>query len=107
MNYSSALSIPKGAPIEGIRILVNVWIIMKVYRWYHRQAVTTSVKDMVNNRKMGKTLKAEMGRTSVYSAKRVPMPPQRITTGIFLLFTFFIFTLPGIHFDHFRGNAFL
>ena len=26
---SSALSIPKGAPIEGIRIWVNVWIIMK------------------------------------------------------------------------------
>ena len=23
-----------------------------------------------------------LGRTSVYSAKRVPMPPQRITTGI-------------------------
>ena len=26
---SSALSIPKGAPIEGIRIWVNVWIIIK------------------------------------------------------------------------------
>jgi len=44
MHYSSALSILKGAPIEGIRILVNVWIIMKVRSSYHRQAVITSVK---------------------------------------------------------------
>jgi hypothetical protein len=29
VSRSSALSIPKGAPIEGIRIWVNVWIIMK------------------------------------------------------------------------------
>jgi len=39
---SSALSIPKGAPIEGIRIWVNVWIIMKSWTFYHMQAVTTS-----------------------------------------------------------------
>ena len=40
---SSALSIPKGAAIEGIRIWVNVWIIMKALCSYHGQAVTTSV----------------------------------------------------------------
>jgi hypothetical protein len=69
LNYSSALSIPKRAPIEGIRILVNLWILMKVHLSYNRQAVTTSVKQghiIVNDHRVLNLSMRPLGLTIFY-----------------------------------------